>query len=103
MLVRNLIERRRELGLLRAVGYRPDHLGRLVLVENLLLLVLGLATGTLAACLAIVPAFGPRGGRPPVGALAALLAAVLATGIVVSGLGLRVLRRENLLAALRTE
>src|SRR5215469_14605603 len=58
VLLRNVLERRRELALLRAVGYRPRHLATMVLAENVLLLLLGLVTGTACALLAIVPAVG---------------------------------------------
>ena len=65
ILLRNVLERRRELALLRAVGYRPAHLAAMVLAENVLLLLLGLATGTVCALLAIAPAVSLRGGHLP--------------------------------------
>src|SRR5207245_1285535 len=65
ILLRNVLERRRELALLRAVGYRPRHLVEMVLAENVLLLLLGLATGTACALLAIAPAVSLRGGERP--------------------------------------
>jgi ABC-type antimicrobial peptide transport system permease subunit len=103
ILLRNVLERRRELALLRAIGYRPSHLAAMVLAENLLLLLLGLATGTVCALLAIAPAVLQRGGELPVASLALLLAAVLATGIAASLLATRAALRSPLLAALRSE
>jgi len=103
ILLRNVLERRRELALLRAVGYRPSHLAAIVLAENLLLLLLGLATGTVCALLAIAPAISLRGGQLPVGSLSLLLAAVLATGIGASLVATRAALRSPLLAALRSE
>jgi hypothetical protein len=103
VLVRNAIERRRELALLRAVGYRPGHLSLVVAAENVLLLGLGLATGTAAALLAVAPAAFERGGRLPWPALLALLAAVLVTGLLVSGAAVAAVRRAPLLASLREE
>jgi ABC-type antimicrobial peptide transport system permease subunit len=103
ILLRNVLERRRELALLRAVGYRPSHLAAIVLAENLLLLLLGLATGTVCALLAIAPAVSLRGGQLPVASLSLLLAAVLITGIVASLAATRVALRSPLLAALRSE
>ena len=97
------LERRRELALLRAVGYRPSHLAAMVLAENLLLLLLGLATGTVCALLAIAPAVAQRGGELPVASLILLLAAVLATGIGASLAATRAALRSPLLAALRSE
>ena len=49
VLLRNALERRRELALLRAVGYRQRHLSLMVLAENALLLALGLGTGVVCA------------------------------------------------------
>ncbi len=45
-LVLNVTERRREIGILRAVGARRGHLVRLLLTEGLALGLLGLALGT---------------------------------------------------------
>ena len=103
ILLRNVLERRRELALLRAVGYRPSHLAAIVLGENLVLLLLGLATGTLCALLAIMPAISLRGGRLPIASLSLLLAAVLVTGIAASLAATRAALRSPLLAALRSE
>jgi putative ABC transport system permease protein len=103
ILLRNVLERRRELALLRAVGYRPSHLALMVLMENLLLLLLGLATGTVCALLAIAPAVALRGGQFPIASLSLLLAAVLATGIGASLAATRAALRSPLLAALRSE
>ncbi|HXM42551.1 MAG TPA: ABC transporter permease, partial [Bryobacteraceae bacterium] len=103
ILLRNVLERRRELALLRAVGYRPSDLGAMVLMENLLLLLLGLATGTVCALLAIAPAVALRGGQLPVASLGVLLAAVLVTGIGASLVATRAALRSPLLAALRSE
>lgn len=103
ILLRNVLERRRELALLRAVGYRPAHLAAMVLAENLLLLLLGLATGTICALLAIAPAVSLRGGRLPIASLGVLLAAVMATGIGASLAATRAALRSPLLAALRSE
>jgi hypothetical protein len=103
ILLRNVLERRRELALLRAVGYRPSHLAAIVLAENLLLLLLGLATGTVCALLAIAPAVSLRGGQLPIASLTLLLAAVLATGVGASLAATRAALRSPLLAALRSE
>jgi len=103
ILLRNVLERRFELALLRAVGYRPSHLAKLVLTENLLLLLLGLATGAVCALLAIAPPVLQRGGQLPVASLGVLLAAVLVTGIGASLAATRAALLSPLLAALRSE
>ncbi len=103
ILLRNVLERRRELALLRAVGYRPLHLAMMVLGENLLLLLMGLGTGTVCALLAIAPAAAARGGQLPLASIGLLLAAVVATGTAASLAATRVALRTPLLAALRSE
>ncbi len=103
ILLRNVLERRRELALLRAVGYRPVHLAVMVLAESVLLLVAGLATGTICALVAIAPAVLQRGGHLPLVSLSALLGAVLLTGISASLIATWVALRSPLLAALRSE
>src|SRR6185369_13744267 len=56
VVLRNVLERRGELGLLAAVGFRRRTLGRLVLLEHGALLGLGLGLGTVCAIVAILPA-----------------------------------------------
>ena len=56
VLLRNLIERRAELALLSAIGFRPAARLGLVLSENAFLLILGLLIGSLAALIAVLPA-----------------------------------------------
>jgi hypothetical protein len=55
VIARNLLERREELALLAAVGFSRDLLTRLLLTENVLLLVAGMLTGILAAFIGILP------------------------------------------------
>ena len=103
VLMRNVLERRRELALLRAVGYRPRHLFTMVLAENVFLLLMGLATGAVCAALATAPAVFARGGHVPLASLAILLALVAAAGIASSSLATAAALRSPLLDALKSE
>lgn len=103
VLLRNVLERRREMALMRAVGYRSSHLSLMVIAENALLLGCGLLTGTLCALLAIIPALIARGGRLSAVSLGLLLLAVLLTGLAASLVAVRAAVRSPLLASLRTE
>jgi putative ABC transport system permease protein len=103
VLLRNVLERRRELALLRAVGYRRRHLSAMVMAESLLLLATGLAAGTAAAALAVAPAMLTRGGEVPLASTALLLAAVLAAGLVSTLAATRAATSAPLLASLRSE
>ncbi len=104
VLLRNVLERRRELALLGAVGYRRRHFLLMVMAENALLLATGLAAGAVCAGLAIAPAVAERGGRVPLtsgGAL--LLFAVFVTGLLSSMIATRAAIRGPLLESLRSE
>ncbi|MBZ5581573.1 MAG: ABC transporter permease [Acidobacteriia bacterium] len=103
VLMRNVLERRKELALLRAVGYRPQDLAAIVIAENAALLLIGLAAGAGCAAVAVAPAVHLRGGHLPVASLAALLALVLATGIASSLVATAATLRSPLLDALRSE
>ncbi|MFB3830056.1 MAG: FtsX-like permease family protein [Bryobacteraceae bacterium] len=103
VLLRNVLERRRELALLHAVGYRTRHLAVMILAENTALLALGLATGALSAAVAIAPALAARGGRVPLVSTAALMAAVFAAGVVTSLAATAAALRGGLVDALKSE
>ena len=103
VLLRNVLERRRELALLRAVGYDVRDVSWMVLAENGLLLFGGLAAGTVSALVAIAPAWFERGGQFPIASLGGLLLAVATAGLVSSLVATVVAVRSPLLAALRSE
>lgn len=103
VLLRNVLERRRELALLRAVGYNAGHLALMVIAENFFLLTCGLLTGTVCAIMAIAPVFFERGGRVPSISLGFLLLAVLISGLTASILATWATLRSPLLPALRAE
>jgi putative ABC transport system permease protein len=104
VLLRNVLERRRELALLGATGYRRKHIFAIIVAENALLLGWGLAAGALCAGVAIAPVVVERGGRwPAAGGVALLLIAVCAAGLLSSVLATRAALRAPLLEALRAE
>jgi putative ABC transport system permease protein len=103
VVLRNVLERRGELGLLLAVGFRRRALRRLVLAEHGALLGLGLAIGIAAALVAVLPAVLSPGTRLPCASLGLTLAAVLLNGLLWTWLATGFALRGNLLAALRNE
>jgi ABC-type antimicrobial peptide transport system permease subunit len=101
--IRNVIERRGELALLRAAGFRRRRLARLVMIEALTLLAGGLATGFLAALVTTLPQMLVGDASIPLGDLTVLLAIVLAVGCLTSLTSVRTVLRAPLMAALREE
>ena len=104
VLLRNVLERRRELALLGAVGFGRAHFLAMAFVESATLVATGLVAGGATAWLAVAPALAERGVRAPVGAGGLLmLAAVLAIGLVSAWLAVRATLRTPLLESLRSE
>ena len=103
VLLRNVLERRSELALMRAVGYRQGTLATMVVVEHVLLLLVGLACGTGSALVAIAPALITRGGSVPILMVGLLALAVTVVGVIASMVGGLVVLRSPLVAALRSE
>jgi hypothetical protein len=103
VLLRNVFERRKELALLRAVGYNSSHFAAMVITENVLMLMLGLAVGFVCALLAIAPVLFERGGRLPNISLGLLLLAVLLSGATASLVATLAALRSPLLPSLRAE
>jgi putative ABC transport system permease protein len=102
VLLRNVLERRRELALLRAIGYNAGHFALMVITENAFLVFCGLVIGALSALVAIGPAFFSRGGHVPALSLG-LLVIVLVIGLLASVAATIAALRTPLLASLRAE
>jgi len=103
VLLRNVLERHREFALMTAVGYHSGHLARLVISENFLLLGWGLLFGVFSAVVAILPAWRSTGGHLSLTALAWLLLAVLAAGLISSLAAVRAVTRAPVAPALRAD
>ncbi|MBX3412902.1 MAG: ABC transporter permease [Pirellulales bacterium] len=99
--LRNVLERRSELALLRATGFRRRRLAGLVLLENATLLVLGLAIGVFAALVAISPHLLGGSAGLPFATLAATLGLVLIAGLLAGFAAVRTVLRAPLVPALR--
>ncbi len=101
--LRSVLERRGELALLRAAGFRRARLARLVMLENAALLVAGLGVGVGAALVAVLPHWYAGGASIPWLPLAGTLALVLAVGLAAGLLAVRAVLRAELIPALRGE
>lgn len=80
VMMRNVVERRREIALLRALGFRTLRILWLVAAENTALLFWGLLLGTASALVAMFPHLRSTGADVPWPELAVTLIAVAATG-----------------------
>ena len=103
VLARNVLERKREIGLLKAIGFSHTDVRGMVLTESLALVGGGLLLGAVSAIVAVLPAIRERAQSLPLGSVAALLAAVAITGLVASLFAVRIANRTPILSALKSE
>lgn len=101
VLMRGVWERRGELALLRALGFRRQTLAVLVLAENVFLLLVGLAVGTVAALLAVTPHLAGSGAPLLWLRVLELLSLVVLVGLVAGVAAVAASLRAPLLNALR--
>lgn len=103
VVLRNVLERRGELGLLTAVGFRRRSLFWLLLSEHGALLCLGLLLGLAAAAIAVWPSLLTPGNEFPYRSLAWTLGGVWLNGVLWTWLATRWALRGRLLNALVNE
>lgn len=102
VMVRAVWERTSELAVLRAVGYPTLTLQTMVLVENVVLLLVGVGSGLVAAIISVVPNL-ILGGQIGSLRLWGMLSAVVAIGVLVVAFSTRRVARVPLIPALRKE
>jgi putative ABC transport system permease protein len=103
VVARNVFERRREFGLLEAVGFTPQMLRRLVFAEHRWLIVGALGIGAVSALTAVWPRLSAQAAHFPWRGILTLLAGMALLGAFWAWLATRLALRRSQLAALRTE
>ncbi len=101
--IRSVVERRRELALMQAVGFSNARLAKLLTLETALLLGGGLSIGVLCAAVALVPYVIETGPQLSVFNPLLMLLAVLVAGFLAASLAVRVATRQSVLSGLRAE
>jgi len=103
VVLRNVMERRGELAMLRAVGFSTGSIQWMLLAEHGALLLAGLVCGAVSAILAVAPAIRSTPAEFPWASLAWTVLAVAAVGLASVILAARAATGGALLAALRNE
>lgn len=103
VMLRNVLERRSEIALLKSVGFTSRQTGWLVLAENSLLLMWGLAVGTVSALLAMLPHLVSTGADFPWPTAAGMLIAVAIAGTLAALAAVRSAIQLPILETLRRE
>jgi putative ABC transport system permease protein len=101
--LRNIFERRRELALLRAIGFRKQTLIGLVVLEMGWIIALGLTVGILPGAIAVAPSVVAQQASLPLPSLALALGVTLLAGAAGGAFGIAALLRVPFLEVLRRE
>ena len=103
LVLRNVLERRYELALLRAVGFPISAVRSYIFAEHLLLFGAGLGLGLAAALISVLPALLSPGTQIPYLTFAATLLLVVLNGLFWLYAAVKWSTRGDLLPALRSE
>jgi ABC-type antimicrobial peptide transport system permease subunit len=103
LVLRHVLERRRELALLQALGFPTATIAGMMLAEHLALVVGGVLVGTVAAALAVWPQLHGPTAAAIAGSLLRVAGVVVLTGLAATGAAVALALRGRLLPALRSE
>jgi len=103
VVLRNALERRKEFALLLAIGFTRGEISRLLLLENISLLLFGQICGAIAALLAVAPQLVTSGATVPWVSILGILGGNLLLGAGASALAALAATRGDMLRALREE
>ncbi|MEM9480922.1 MAG: ABC transporter permease, partial [Verrucomicrobiota bacterium] len=98
---RNVIERRGELALMQAVGFRRERIAKMVVAEHWFLIAAGILLGAAAALVAVTPQADGAGVQWPL--LTVIVVLIGGAGIAFCVLASRLAVRGNLMEAIRNE
>jgi ABC-type lipoprotein release transport system permease subunit len=103
VVLRNVLDRRGELAMLRAVGFNKVALKRMVFYEHGALCLCGLVCGVVAALVAVGPALSSPAAQVPYLSLAMIILAIGISGVVWIWMATAFALSGRLLEALRNE
>ncbi len=102
-LARNILDRGREIGILRAMGFRKSSVLHLISYEHMVLLLIGTLTGSITAFIATLPSILSEFVQASWQTAAVIVLLILLNGFIWIFLITRNYLKKNLLATLRVE
>lgn len=99
--IRSVLERKQELGLMRAVGFELPKLSRMIMLENAWLLITGLIVGVGSALFTTIPHWLVGSASVPWASLGVIFAVIAVVGLAAGWLASRKISQMPLLESLR--
>ncbi len=103
VLLRNLEDRKQEIALYQSLGFRESFILKLILTENLFILLSGMGIGIIAAFAGILPSILSPAFQFPVTYLIAIILLIFLSGFAWIYLPIKSSLRNNLVQTLRNE
>ncbi len=103
VLMRNMIERKHEIAIFEALGFKKVQIFKLIFTENLFLLLAGIIIGFLSAIIGILPSLLSPAFHIPGNFLFILVSIVFISGLLWIYIPTRLVLKEQLLENLRKE
>jgi len=103
VILRNLTEREPEIALYQALGFNYRYVVKLMVAENLIILLAGVGIGVFAAFAGILPSFFSSGYRLPSVFLIIIILSILLSGVAWIVFPIKSALGKNLLQSLRKE
>lgn len=103
VLMRNILERKKELALLAAIGYQQNSLFKLLFYENVFLLMAGLVCGVSAAFIGVLPSILSPSFEMPIGYILTLLLGIALSGLIWIWIPARMIKKFKIAESLKNE
>ena len=103
VLLRNLTDRKREIALYQAIGFKHSYILKLILAENLFILLTGTGIGVVAAFAGILPSFFSQAFHFPGAFIIILMLLILINGFAWIFFPTRSTLKKNMIEVLRNE
>ena len=103
VVLRNVLDRRGELAMLRAVGFERNWLTRMIFYEHTAMFSAGLVIGLVSGLVAVGPVLISAGAQVPYLSVALTIAAILLSGMLWIWLAATLAMKGEMLGALRNE
>jgi putative ABC transport system permease protein len=103
VLLRNMMDRKSEIAILLATGFKRKQVFKIIFYENLMVLIIGMIIGILSALIGILPSIMSPSFVMPIGFISAVTLLIFVSGLIWIYFPAKIAMKENLVQTLREE